>query len=48
MKLTGQDIARAEVAHSLLWRRFRAFLDKYETSSSPQRNRLRLMATRPI
>jgi len=30
MKLTGQDIARAEVAHSLLWRRFQAFLDQYE------------------
>ena len=30
MKLTGQDIARAEIAHSLLWRRFQAFLQKYE------------------
>ena len=30
MKLTGQDIARAEVAHSLIWRRFQAFLEKYE------------------
>jgi amidase len=29
-KLTGEDIARAEVAHSLLWRRFQAFLEKYE------------------
>jgi amidase len=40
MKLTGQDIARAEVAHSLLWRRFQAFLEKYEyfilpTTQSP-------------
>jgi amidase len=30
MKLSGQDIARAEVAHSLVWRRFQAFLEKYE------------------
>ena len=30
MQLTGQDIARAEVAHSLVWRRFQAFLEKYE------------------
>jgi amidase len=30
MKLTGQDIARAEVAHTLMWRRFQAFLEKYE------------------
>jgi len=30
MKLTGHDIARAEVAHSLLWRRWQAFLQKYE------------------
>jgi amidase len=30
MKLTAQDIARAEIAHSLLWRRFQAFLQKYE------------------
>jgi amidase len=30
MKLTGQDIARAEVAHSLVWRRFQAFLENYE------------------
>jgi amidase len=30
MKLTGQDIARAEIAHSLVWRRFQAFLEKYE------------------
>ncbi|MDP9050301.1 MAG: amidase [Acidobacteriota bacterium] len=30
MKLTGQEIARAEIAHSLLWRRFQAFLQKYE------------------
>ncbi len=30
MKLTGQDLASAEVAHSLLWRRFQAFLVGYE------------------
>lgn len=30
MKLTGQDLARAEVAHTLIWRRFQAFLDRYE------------------
>jgi len=30
MKFTGQDIARAEVAHTLLWRRFQAFLVKYD------------------
>ena len=30
MKLTGDDIARAEIAHSLIWRRFQAFLEKYE------------------
>jgi amidase len=40
MKLTGQDIARAEVAHALVWRRFQAFLQKYEyfilpTTQSP-------------
>jgi amidase len=30
MKLSGQDITRAEVAHSQLWRRFQAFLEQYE------------------
>ncbi|MBV8549859.1 MAG: amidase [Acidobacteriaceae bacterium] len=30
MKLTGQDIARAEEAHTLVWRRFQGFLEKYE------------------
>ena len=30
IKLTGQDIARAEVAHTLVWRCFQAFLEKYE------------------
>jgi amidase len=30
MKLTGDDIARAEIAHTLLWRRFQSFLGKYE------------------
>ncbi len=29
-KLTGQDIAHAEVAHTQMWRRFQAFLEKYE------------------
>ena len=28
--LTGQDIARAEVAHTRMWRRFQAFLERYE------------------
>jgi amidase len=30
MKFTGEDIARAEIAHTLVWRRFQAFLSKYE------------------
>jgi amidase len=30
LKFTGQDIARAEIAHTLMWRRFQAFLEKYE------------------
>ena len=30
LRLTGTDLARAETAHSLLWRRFQAFLEKYE------------------
>jgi amidase len=30
IKLSGQEIARAEVAHTLVWRRFQAFLEKYE------------------
>jgi amidase len=39
-KLTGQDIAHAEVAQTLLWRRFQAFLSRYEyfilpTTQSP-------------
>jgi amidase len=29
-RLSGQDIARAEVAHSQIWRRFQAFLEKYD------------------
>jgi len=29
-RLTGDDLARAEVAHTLIWRRFQAFLEKYE------------------
>jgi amidase len=30
LRLTGTDVARAEAAHGLLWRRFQAFLEKYE------------------
>jgi amidase len=30
LRLTGTDVARAETAHSQLWRRFQAFLEKYE------------------
>ncbi|HEY2019510.1 MAG TPA: amidase [Bryobacteraceae bacterium] len=30
LRLTGMDLARAETAHSQLWRRFQAFLEKYE------------------
>jgi amidase len=30
LRLTGMDLAHAEVAHGLLWRRFQAFLEKYE------------------
>ena len=30
LRLTGADVARAEVAHGQIWRRFQAFLDKYE------------------
>ncbi len=30
LRLTGADLSRAETAHSLLWRRFQAFLEKYE------------------
>ena len=30
LRLTGADLARAEVAHGQIWRRFQAFLDKYE------------------
>lgn len=29
-RLSGDDLARAEVAHTLIWRRFQAFLEKYE------------------
>ncbi|HEX4577583.1 MAG TPA: amidase [Edaphobacter sp.] len=29
-RLSGQDIAHAEVAHSQIWRRFQAFLEKYD------------------
>ena len=30
LRLTGTDLAHAETAHSRLWRRFQAFLEKYE------------------
>ena len=30
LRLTSMDLARAEVAHGQLWRRFQAFLEKYE------------------
>jgi amidase len=29
-RLTGDELARAEVAHTLMWRRFQNFLEKYE------------------
>jgi amidase len=30
LRLSGADLARAETAHGQLWRRFQAFLEKYE------------------
>jgi amidase len=30
LRLTGKDVALAETAHGQLWRRFQAFLEKYE------------------
>ncbi len=30
LRLTGADVARAETAHTQLWRTFQAFLEKYE------------------
>ncbi|HTS28764.1 MAG TPA: amidase family protein, partial [Bryobacteraceae bacterium] len=30
LRLTGTDVARAEVAHGQIWRRFQAFLETYE------------------
>jgi amidase len=30
LRLTGTEVARAETAHGQLWRRFQAFLEKYE------------------
>ena len=30
LRLSGEDVARAETAHGELWRRFQAFLEKYE------------------
>jgi amidase len=30
LRLTGNDLARAETAHGQMWRRFQAFLEKYE------------------
>jgi amidase len=30
LRLTGTDVAHAEAAHGQIWRRFQAFLEKYE------------------
>jgi amidase len=30
LRLTGTDVARAEASHGQIWRRFQAFLEKYE------------------
>jgi amidase len=30
LRLSGQDVSRAEVGHSQMYRRFQAFLEKYE------------------
>jgi amidase len=30
LRLTGMDVAHAETAHGVIWRRFQAFLEKYE------------------
>ncbi len=30
LRLTGMDLARAEMAHGVIWRRFQTFLEKYE------------------
>jgi len=30
LRLSGTDLARAETAHGVIWRRFQAFLEKYE------------------
>ncbi len=30
LNLTGQDVAQAELARTLMWRRFQAFLEKYD------------------
>jgi amidase len=30
LRLSGEDLARAETAHSQIWRRFQAFLERYE------------------
>ena len=30
LRLTGTDLARAETAHSQIWRRFQVFLERYE------------------
>ena len=30
LRLSGEDVARGEVAHGVMWRRFQAFLEKYE------------------
>jgi amidase len=30
LRLSGMDVARAEIAHGQMWRRFQAFMEKYE------------------
>ncbi|MEO5925052.1 MAG: amidase [Bryobacteraceae bacterium] len=30
LRLTGSEVARAEAAHAVMWRRFQAFMEKYE------------------
>jgi amidase len=35
LRLSGTDVARAEAAHAQIWRRFQAFLEKYEYFGLP-------------
>jgi amidase len=35
LRLSGTDVARAEAAHAQIWRRFQAFLEKYEYFALP-------------